>query len=117
MMMRFVEFKTGPVASLFAALGDDWCRLLGRCTSYAELRDAVVTRNDTSPGAFSSAIKDYAGVCSSGERCLAAAVCTLCDFDFVADEIYGPMPVWQNIVRGCSAEYRARIAACIEQAP
>ena len=114
-MMPFSDFKVGPARGVFAGLGKHWNAVLDDAQSYEGLRRAIVKQNDPDIGRFVEAVRRYAGVCSSGEYRLLLAVCALCDFGHLADDLSGSS-TWQNITRGCDQEFRAAIAACIEAA-
>ncbi|MFQ3451794.1 hypothetical protein PMN64_00495 [Bradyrhizobium sp. UFLA01-814] len=114
--MKFSEFKHGPARHLFAGLGGEWLAIFDGTHSFEELRFAIIDRNDKDVGRFVRAIRRYAGFCSSGEFRLLLAVAAFADFGHVADDLSGNT-TWQNITRGCDADYRAAIAACVMAAP
>ena len=114
--MLFSDFKTGPVAQLFAALGKDWSAILVEAESYEELRQAVIGHNDEDVGHFVGGARRYAGVCSSGEYRLLLAVLAFADFGNVADDL-SKGRAWQDITRGCDFAFRTAIAACVQVAP
>ncbi|WP_398466539.1 hypothetical protein [Tardiphaga sp.] len=116
-MMDYATFKNGPACRVFAGLGGEWAGILERSLSFNELRHAVVQRNDEARGCFATAVRTYAGVASQGEHSLLLAVCAMVDFGHLADKLSEPHVTWQNIVRGCDAQTRAAIAACIEASP
>ena len=62
------------------------------------------------------AVRRYAKSCSSSERHLLLAVCTVCDFGHLANDLAADR-AWQDITTGCDARLRAAIAACVMAAP
>jgi hypothetical protein len=97
--MNFTEFKNGPAASVFAGLGKEWADLLQGTGCFEDLRRAVVIRKAKDTGLFVTAVRRYAGTCSSGEFRLLLAVCTLVDFGHLADDLEGGK-AWQEVVIG-----------------
>jgi hypothetical protein len=65
--MNFTEFKNGPAGSPFAGLGKEWADLLQGNDCFEDLRREVVIRNAKDIGLFVTAVRRYAGACSSGE--------------------------------------------------
>jgi len=114
--MDFSAFKAGPAGNVFAGLGEEWTDVLHRSESFEHLRRTVVARNAHRTGCFVAAARHYAKTCSSGERRLLLAVCTVCDFGHLADDLAAGR-AWQDITMGCDARYRAAIAACVMEAP
>jgi hypothetical protein len=110
--MNFVDFKNGPVGSIFGGLGEGWTDVLRQSESFAALRRSVVDLNDRGRGRFVKAARSYATTCSSGELRLLRAVCAVTDFAHLADELAGGR-AWQDITAGCDLRYRTAIAACI----
>jgi hypothetical protein len=75
--MDYIDFKNGPAAGIFAALGEDWADVLGRSESFDDLRRSVVDLNGRDHGRFVNAARGYATTCSSGELRLLLAVCAV----------------------------------------
>jgi hypothetical protein len=71
--MDYIDFKNGPAAGIFAALGEDWADVLGRSESFDDLRRSVVDLNGRDHGRFVNAARGYATTCSSGELVQACA--------------------------------------------
>lgn len=113
--MDFSASKAGPAGNVFAGLGKDWTDVLHRSESFEHLRRSVADRNAHRVGCFVTAACRYARTCSS-ERRLLLAVCTVCDFGHMADDL-ATGRAWQDITTGCDARYRAAIAACVMEAP
>jgi hypothetical protein len=110
--MKFDEFQSGPPLSIMTALGPRFRSALEAATSYAGFRKAIVDLNDNQDrGCFIDAARRYGGVCSAGERELLKAICLLCDFALVADEISAG-EAYVNMTR-CGGDFRRAFAACI----
>jgi hypothetical protein len=114
--MNFTEFKNGPAGSVLAGLGKEWADLLQSTGCFEDFRHAVVIRNAKDIGLFVTAVRRYAGICSSGEFRLLLAICTLVDFGHLADDL-ADGKAWQDLVMGCDRRFRAAIAACMMEAP
>jgi hypothetical protein len=115
--MDFDEFKSGPARGIFAGLGGEWPEVLSRSESFEHLRSAVINRNahPRKIGCFATAVRRHAGICSSGELRVLLAICLVCDFGHLADELAGGR-AWEDITMGCGPRERATIAACVEHA-
>lgn len=105
----FEQFKTGPARSIFRAMQLD--EFLDAAASFRMLRRLIVDYNDCDKGLFVDAVRRYEGVCSSGERVLLLAICCLCDFAWLADELQQGL-TWQQFSR-VGGDYRKAVAACI----
>ena len=115
--MTFNEFKASyPAQSMFRKLGlEDY---LSAATSWRALRSIIVDFNDCDQGNFVSRVRDCDGVCSSGERVLLHAICYVCDFAWLADDLrtgrrkHNGRGVWENMGRA-SGDFQRAVAACV----
>jgi hypothetical protein len=113
--MTFSEFKASrPAQDIFRKMG--LSEYLEAAKSWRMLRALIVDFNDCDEGNFVKLARKCDGVSSSGERILLHAVCYVCDFAWLADELgtdeKGKGRVWQNMDR-VSGEHRRCVAACI----
>jgi hypothetical protein len=115
--MDFAEFKVSePARAIFRKLGLEG--YLYEANSWRMLRILIVHFNDPDEGRFVERARRCNGVCSSGERILLHAICYVCDFAWLADELGGKghtkngVWVWRNMDR-VSGVWRRAVAACI----
>jgi hypothetical protein len=109
--MTFTEFKAGqPAQAMFRKLG--LTGYLEAANSWRALRAIIVEFNDCDKGNFVKLVRRCDGVASSGERILLHAICCVCDFAWLADELSAG-EAWQRMDRA-SGEWCRAVAACIE---
>jgi hypothetical protein len=117
--MTFDEWKNArPVRDMFRKL--DLTDYLEPAQSWRSLRLLIVEFNDGNNGNFVEFVRDCNGAASSGERILLHAICYVCDFAWLADELSGTANVdgkpfgaaWRNMDRA-NGEHRRCVAACI----
>jgi hypothetical protein len=108
--MIFAEWKASqPAQAMFRKLG--LSQYLEAATSWRALRSLIVDFNDRDKGNFVKLVRRCDGVASSGERILLHAICYVCDFAWLADEL-AEGKAWRNMDR-VSGEWRLAVAACI----
>ncbi len=108
--MKFHDFKRNvAVASVLAALGlrDE----LQDSTSFGDLNFLAQPDTDEDGEQFVRRVRRYAGVCSSGEAVVLAALLYLLGRDDLADEM-DEGRTWHRIHR-VSGEFRSAVAGCI----
>ena len=107
--MNFTEFKSGLAGSVFAGLGKEWPT---RCKAPVASKISASRSSSATPkdiGLFVTALRRYAGTCSSGEFRLLLAICTVVDFGHLADDL-ADGKAWQDLVMGCDRRFRVAIA-------
>ena len=113
--MHFGDFKgSGAARGIFRKMG--LLEYLEAANSWRDLRTLIVDFNDADEGNFVKLARECDGVASSGERVLLHAVCYVCDFAWLADELAtdskGKGRAWQNMHR-VSGDHRRAVAACV----
>ncbi|MGY8710526.1 hypothetical protein RAD16_32725 [Bradyrhizobium sp. 18BD] len=118
-MLSYDKFNKIPIVrSVMAAIGIT--DSLTESESYKDLRREVIETNRISNGGVVRAARDYAGVCSSGERLVLVGLMILLDFAAQADEIAkartGSAGSMTFLFGGGDDDTRAALGACIENA-
>ncbi len=108
--LSFQAFQASePASAMFRKLGLE--AYLAGATSWRALRTMIVHFNNPNEGNFVKLVRRCDGVCSSGERILLHAICHVCDFAWLADEL-AKGKAWRNMDR-VSGKWRLAVAACI----
>lgn len=110
MEYTYAQFKAGPPRRIMSALGPAFLKALEASGSYMDFR-TVVRLNDGPNGRFTKAARQYAIMCSPGERELVKGILMLTDFTHVADEI-SEGEAYADITR-TSGPFREALAACV----
>ena len=118
-MNDFAWFKQSePARAMFRKL--DLSDYLESATSWRALRALIVDFNGCDQGNFVNLARQCDGVASSGERVLLHAICYVCDFAWLADELDAGKAspardrnnTWRNMDRA-GGDWRRAVAACI----
>lgn len=131
-MLSFEQFKESrPVRVLMIGLGPvnpagekRWIDVLDGSPNYESFRRNVIANNAALMGQswFVKAVTRRAGTCSTGELNLLYALCCLCDFGHVADEVSCKLDAkvanktWSDIYASMDEPHAAVLAACIYHA-